>query len=464
MSRSRSLFTWIIIISVIIQGCGVTRKSSEDTLPQPDWVKSRPITPGYYTGIGWAKKTQNVHHYQQTARQNALADLAGGISVTISTNSVIHAFESNLGFREDFSSTIIARTQEDLEGYEIVDSWEDDNNYWVYYRLPVTRHQQVTAEKKARAARLSAGHLDNALESRREGRIRHSLVQLINSMEAIRNYLDEPVQVEFRGDNVLLGNHIFNELSNTISRIEITPVHSLLEAKTGSGIPSSRLKFRVTDQSGNPVSNFPLRAEYTERPLRNNTANTGRDGLAEFGIEVVRSVRSFETFTVRADMELIISEATSDPVIRRLSRQLGVPEANVRINILPPVLKVVTKEENTGNLPPQRSLGETFRRLAIDAGYIINHDSADADYIIRIKAFTKSSGETGIYHNALLNGTISVEQPDGNVVYFRELDSFRGSHFEKERAGEEAFIQAGRRIESSYFREIDEIIRKRVFR
>ncbi|HPF93435.1 MAG TPA: LPP20 family lipoprotein, partial [Tenuifilaceae bacterium] len=119
-----------IIGFVLLLGACVGGKKVQGP-PKPDWVTNRPTSPMYYYGIGAARKSSDVSQYQQAARQNALADMANEISISISSNSVIHAFESNLNFREDFTSTIRAQTQQDLEGYEQVDSWDDENTYWV---------------------------------------------------------------------------------------------------------------------------------------------------------------------------------------------------------------------------------------------------------------------------------------------------------------------------------------------
>ncbi len=451
----------LLILLAAFQGCGPGRAVSETSSPQPDWVRSRPVLPEYYIGIGWAQKTMNIHQYQQAARQNALADLAGEISVTISSNSVLHAFESQLGFREDYTSTIQARTQEVLEGYELTDTWEDQENYWIYYRLPVTRHREITERRRNDAVRLSASYLENAMRSRDDGQIRNSLVQLISSMEAIKNYFDDPLPVEFMGKEIQLGNKIFNELSATISRIDIIPENLTLEIKTGREVPSSLLKFKVLDQTGNPIADFPVVAHYSERPIRNNRTRTGRNGIAGFDIDIIRSSGPFETFTVRADMEVLVAEASADPVVRRLVTRFTAPRGAARINILPPVIMLVVREYNMGHELSHGSLGEVFRESAVEAGYLFDDNPSKADYIIRITSSATATAESGTYRNALLTGSISVELPGGTTIYRRELKGFRGSHFEILQAGEEAYRQAARRMKSSYFREIDETIRKR---
>jgi hypothetical protein len=175
---------------------------------------------------------------------------------------------------------------------------------------------------------------------------------------------------------------------------------------------------------------------------------------------VIRSSKSFETVTVTADMEAILAEATTDHMIRRLITRFSLPECIVRINVLKPVLTIIASEENIGEKLKGGTLRESFRKKAMEAGYIIDDDRSKADYIIRITASAMPGGETGVYRNAVLKGSFSAELPEGIMVFRREFEGFRGSHFDYKRAGEEAFRQAVRRMESSFFREIDEALRR----
>lgn len=106
-------------------------------------------------------------------------------------------------------------------------------------------------------------------------------------------------------------------------------------------------------------------------------------------------------------------------------------------------------------------LTETLRKALSGGGYIISADLSEADYVLKINAATILTGEAGTYRNARLTGSISLEQTDGRIIYVRDLDGFRGSHFSLQTAGEEAFRQAARRTESSFFREIDDAIKRR---
>jgi hypothetical protein len=464
MTLNKPQYLICFYILVLFQACAPGRSVSEPETPRPDWVLRRPIIPGYYIGIGWAQKTSNVHQYMNTAKQNALSDLAGEISVTISSNSVLHAFESKLGFREDFSSTIQARTQEELEGFDVVDTWEDQGNYWIYYRLSAAKHKEIKDKRKNDATRISAGMFENALNSRDRGEFRTSLVQFINSMDALKNYFDDPLQVEFRDRDIQLGNEIFNEISATISQIEIVPLQSQIGIKTGQEIPPSLLRFGVKSRTAGPVSDFPLVAAYSERPVRNNRTRTDREGIAAFGIDVVRSSKTYETFTVMPDIESILAEAGTDPMIRRMITRFSLPEGVIQINITKPVITVISNEKNLGEELAGGSLRESFRKNAMEAGYLINENAAESDYIVEITATTQSGGESGLYKNVILTGSVMARLPDGKTIFHREIESIRGSHFDHVRAGEDAFRQAVRRMDSSIFREIDETLKRNAIR
>lgn len=449
----------ILFSLLLLSSCGGSRKAQTPATPEPEWVKSRPSSQMYYYGIGAANKTSNVSQYQQAARQNALADLASEISISISSNSVIHAFESNLNFSEDLTSTIRSQTQQDLEGYEVVDTWEGVDNYWVYYRLSKAKHQELVEQRKQNAVSQSLNLFSSGMEARDNNNIRLAIVQLIKALEPIKSYFAEPLTVDFRGEEIYLGNRIFKELSTSIANLEIIPVNPLVKVKTGGRISSKLLKYQVNYESEQGISEIPVAVSYSERPIRNNKKRTNSNGVVAFDIDVVRSTRSFENLTATIDLTDILNEATKDPTIRRLITRFNLPQANIRISIEKPVIVIISNEVNLGK--PVGYLSESFRQKAVDSGYLIKADKKDADYILRITAATSKRGETGQFKNVSLEGYISLETSEGNQLYHKSLEGFTGRHFEHDKAGQEAFTDARRKLEISYFREIHEAINKR---
>ena len=452
----------LFVLAFALVGCSGSKKvQGPPPVPQPEWAKNRPTSQVYYYGIGIARKTFDVNQYQQAARQNALSDMAGEISISISSNSVIHAFESNLNFREDFTSIIRAQTQQDLEGYELVDTWEDTENYWVFYRLSKSHYNQLKEQRKNNAITRSLDFFTSGINACDAGNIRQALMQFIKALELIKPYFSEPLPVEFRGSQIYLGNEIFKEFSATLSGLEIIPLNGEVNVKTGHGISASALQFQARFRAFGNISELPLAVSYSEKPIRNNKKRTERNGIASFEIDAVRSTKTHETLTATIDIDEILMEGTSDPVIRRMISRFTLPQGSIRINIEKPIFAIVSNEVNMGEKIIPGILYSSFRRKAIEGGYEIKEKESEADYIVRINVLTKIAGQSGNYKNAVIEGFIKVETPKGNQVYYKSLEGFTGRHFNEKEAGNEALKEVQRRIEVTYFREIHETITKR---
>lgn len=442
--------------------CGGPKKvQGPPPLPQPEWVKSRPYSSTYYIGIGWARKGVDINQHQLTAKQNAQADMASEISVNISTNSVLHAFESNQRFREDFTSTIKAEAQQQLEGFEVVDTWEDQTSYWVYYRLSKVEYQRQKELKKNNAVTISSDLFGKALDARQSGDFRLAIVQFIKALEPLKAYLSEPLPVEFRGKQVFLGNEIFQELSTTISSIDLMPASPEAKVKTGGSLSASNLQFIAKSTLATNVTEIPVVATYSERPIRDNKKRTDRSSNVSFDIPSVRSTKAFETFTVAVDLESLTNEATTELFIRKLVSSLKASSGAIRINIEKPVMVIEANEINLGEKVNPGYLEECFKKKAIESGFLISTDTTEADYIVRISAVSTSTGQSGTYKGASLSGVITVIGASGNQIYNRAIEGIKGSHFEYKVAGEEAFKETRRRLELSYFREVVEAINRK---
>jgi len=460
MRKSLNPF-FFLVFALVLSGCFSTRKAQQPPQsPKPEWVQSRPTSPLYYYGIGAARKTADVSQYQQAARQSALADMAGEISINISSNSLLHAFESNLSYREDFTSIIRAQTQQELEGYEMMDSWDSADSYWVFYRLSKSHYQQLKEQKKSNAVARSLDFFSGGINACDAGNIRQALVQLVKALEPIKPYFSEPLPVEFRGAQIYLGNEVYKELSATLSGLEIVPLQGEVSVKTGKGIDASSLRFQSRFRTIGNVADLPLIVTYSEKPLRNNRKRTDRNGIASFEVDMVRSAKSHETLLATVDMDEILNEGTTDPMIRRLVSRLSLPEGSIRINIAKPTFAIVDSEVNMGEALNPGPLYNVFIKKAMEMGYVIKDKPADADYIVHINTLTRSFGKGDTYKNVALEGHIKVETPEGKRVYYKALEGFSGRHYSEREAGLEAIKEAQRRFEVTYFREICEAISK----
>lgn len=454
----RNQISVLLLAVVIFSSCGGAKKTAE--LPvSPSWVQARPTSQIYYVGIGSARKTTDANGYMQTAKQNALADLASDISINISSNSVLSAFESQQRFFEDYSSTIKADAQKELEGYEVVETWEDASTYWIYFRLSKDTYRKITDDKKQKAAAKALDFYDKAQQNISDGEVRVALVLLVKALEPIKPYFAETIMANYNGKDIFLGNEIIQSISTTLNKIAITGPREL-KVKTGKAIQQNELRFLVNFNQSTPQKGIPLKASYTEKPITQNKSTTEPNGYAGFGIDAVRSSKSAEKFKVNFDFEAIVNEATADFTIRKVLVRFNVPTFEVDINVIKPVFAILSIEKNIGNLTTTSILAEAVKRKLVESSMPIVDKPTEADYVISIDASTVQISESNGYKQAALSVTVSVKGLDGIEVYRKTLDRVLGSHFDIEMAGRNAYAEAAKRIENTVMREIIEVVVK----
>ena len=395
----------------------------------------------------------------QAAKQSALADLASDISINISSNSVLSAFETQQRFFEDYSSTIKADAQKELEGYEIVETWEDLTNYWVYYRLSKDLYKKQVDEKKQKATAKSLDFYDKALKSIEQGDVRVGLVLLVKALEPIKPFFAETIMAKYNGSDIFLGNEIIQLISSTLNSLSITG-SSDTKVKLGQPLTQKDLQFVVNYKANKLQKGIPIKANYSEKPIAQNRAVTDINGAAGFSIDAVRSSKPSEKFSVSMDFDVILYEATTDFAIRKILSKFNVPYTELVVNISKPSFHIASIEKNIGVALTQNIISEAIKRKLVEAAMPIVLSSNEADFVINIDASTVQVSETGGYKQAALSTIISVTSSNGVEVYRKSLDRILGSHFDIEMAGKNAFVEASRKVENSVMREIIEVVVK----
>jgi hypothetical protein len=117
----------LLVVLSVLCSCKtrVVRETNTLAKNQPSWLMHRPVVAGYYTGVGGAKVDPINGNHMELAKNNALNDLVTEISVTISSKAVIHQFENDKVFKEEFESYSNSVIKDHIQDYELVDSWGD---------------------------------------------------------------------------------------------------------------------------------------------------------------------------------------------------------------------------------------------------------------------------------------------------------------------------------------------------
>src|SRR5258706_4487999 len=189
-----------LLFAFLVAGCSpsVTTSSTKknDPNPRPAWLSAKPAEDTYYVGIGHSAK-EGTNNYVQEAKKSALEDLVSDIKVNISSTSVLSQIDANKDFQERYEQIIQTKVADDIEEFEQVDSWQDDRNYWVYYRLSRQRYKEIKDEQKRNAVTLALDFFTKAKQSERSNDLVQALGLYFHGFRAIEKYLAEPIQLDF---------------------------------------------------------------------------------------------------------------------------------------------------------------------------------------------------------------------------------------------------------------------------
>jgi hypothetical protein len=213
--KTKLLFI-LSITGLFILSCGTSKNgvNRKDRSKQPDWVQQRPINSNYYVGIGYANKTLNPTDFQQMAKKRALNDMIGEIKVVVSSNSILSQYQNNANYNQIFATETQVNAQAMVEDFEVIDSWENKTDFYIYYKLSKSDYEAAKRRKLQAAIEQSINFLDNADQLSIKENFMQIMRLRIKALGALQNYINEDVATEYKGKQVYLVNVIVNQIQS----------------------------------------------------------------------------------------------------------------------------------------------------------------------------------------------------------------------------------------------------------
>ena len=459
---------FIILLSVLslLFSCKPSKKivtdKSEISIEQnmPDWVKNHPVSSDYYIGIGIGNKNSQNLEYREQAKKNALNDLASEISVTIKSNSFLFTMESNDSFNEEFKSTIKTEISKDLEGYELVDSWEDESIYKVYYRLSKSEYHQKQKEKKERTLRLCYDLYLKAITA--EEKSDFSLAMNLNAraLLSIKKYWNEINEYNVGNKVIFLENEISANIERILSQIKLETTDKQFELSYTNRY-SNTLKinclFKKEKISSLPLNlNYYKRTKYSESKKRYTEAKTSEaNGAATFLVSDPFMLKEQElTIDVDITKMLNIDKENLNLMKGVLSKYPAI-KMSIPFKIILPEIYIEGNEKSLGNESTNKLLSNTFKENFIKRNYVVVDKKPSDGLTLVILTDTKSEQEQTRLVPAYLNGVISLkDNSSGKTVYNKALSNIKGVHSTADNASLKAYQEASEFINKSLFKDM----------
>ncbi|MFT3885198.1 MAG: LPP20 family lipoprotein [Flavobacteriales bacterium] len=411
---------------------------------RPAWVQARPVSAGDYIGIGLCPKTRP--DYQESAKKNALNDLASEISVKVEGNSLLYTLDRKYAFDEQFTSTINTRTSEQLEGYELVDTYENAGEYWTYYRLSKAEHARIKAEKKARAIGQATDGYGRAQQSLAAGDLKGAFDQDLRALIVMKDYWGENDQVTLNGRQVPLANEVFNDLQRLTSGVRLSALPERCGLNYGNRFKREMLVSAAYAGGGSPraLAQLPLVLSYPGAGGKvTEMKHTDAEGRIRGTVQRVDPDAPAPELLIRLDVDALVSKDLDPTFTRPLIGSLTVPELHVPMDREMPRVFLRGDLTNMGQPVPDAAPALGLKEELTRRGFRFVERASDADLLLDLKASTREGGEASGFYTAYLDVSFSFkDRRTGDTIYEGGRQGVKGIQLTYAKAGLDAYKKA----------------------
>ena len=436
----------LVILVLVALGCKGKQPAVQTPVSteaaRPTWVGSRPVTSGYYVGIGLANK--NRPDAQETAKKNALNDLASEISVTVEGNSLLYTLDRKSTFDESFTSTIKTSSAELLEGFELVDTYENNSEYWTYYRLSKAEHARIKAERKAKAIGIATDLRSRAKASLAAGDLKGAFDQDLRALIAMKAYWGENDIVELNGVQVPLVNALYSDLQQLSSGVafSILPERCVLDYSNGF---KREVVIKARYTGGSSLVQLPVVVTYPGISGKvTELKNTDTDGNLRTTIQrVANDQNTAPEIAVTLNMDELIHTETDQALAKALGSSLTVPQKRAPIDRVMPKVYMRAQESNLGKPVNDAGAASAIRQELTSNGFRFVDREADCDMLLDLTSTTRQGGESNGFFIAYLDITYSIrDRRTKDVIHEGGEQSVKGVQLTFEKAGLDAYKKA----------------------
>jgi len=409
----------------------------------------------YYVGIGHSTKT-GTNNYVQEAKKSALEDMVSEIKVNVSSTSVLTQIDNNQEFRERYEQMIQTTAADEIEEFESVDSWEDDRNYWVYYRLSKQRYREIKEQQKRDAVTLALDYFTKAKQSEGESNPIQALGFYYQGFRAVEKYLAEPITLTWEGKEIILTNEIYASMQKLLDDIQLTATPSQISLNRRVVQGSQSVTVRATSKSNKKVmADLPLKAAFEKGsgdvfPEYKTTP----DGQARILLTKIGSRELEQSVAVTVNL-LSFAGANPSPIFELVSSKMTVPKVSILMAVQRPVVYVTALEKNFGNPRQTLQLTNKIKNYLSKEGFEFTEDKTKAELAMDITSDSEKGAVSGSIYISYVTSVIRVRTThDNKEIYATTLDRVKGYSLDFERASQEAYTKSMEVLENEKLPEL----------
>jgi hypothetical protein len=444
---------FVLMFSVLVfaacKGSKESTSTSQKTtieVPAPEWVGNRPHSPSYYIGIGSCSKFSQPYDYQTIAKKNALNDLASEISVRVQGQTFLNSLEVNKSFSEEFISNVSTSTDAKIEEFEIAGTWENKNEFWVFYRLDKAKYQVQKMTKKSAALNLANDFYQKGIDAEKNANVTAAFDLYMRGIFALKDYWNESNEYMSAAGKVYLDNEIFGAMQKMCGNLRFTDKNKVLLSSENNFSQDILATLSLDSRS---VKGLTVKYSYekAQGPFRSEVLTT-EVGHAAVPVNEVNFANSGNTVTIELDLSklkvLDLDQKVQDGFIQSFKTDRKV----IPVEAVLPSFFINSSELVFGTASSGKVLQSALSGALVSKGLRIASNSGEADFIATIESNTKEGGQANGFVVAFLEMNLVVKnRKTGEIAFSETLSSVKGLQLNKDAAGIEAYKKGKERVE-----------------
>ncbi len=414
----------------------------------PLWVSSRPNNGFKYVGIGVADKGKSSN-YQIEAKKNALYDLSSEIKVNISSNSVLYTVQNNNNFNENFNSLINLTNTDNIEGYQLIDSYENEKQYWVYYTLDKVDYANQKAQKKQQIISKATNLISLSFNDEKNKDFSSCLKKRIQAFGVLTPYLSEEINFDATQTNGIKSVFdLTSVIQQQLQSISLVQQKDLPILKPYQQTYAPLLYSLELSNNKSPLQNFPFVVTSDEEKIKiSEKTSTNNTGQLQLKVNYVEPINQTAAFALSPDISSLMgSDSLGRAGITVLKQFIQTPSLKVQARVNNINIFVTGTEKNFGK-PTNLNLIESIISQKFNGQEVqIVSKPAEADYIIESVAETQEDISSDILENnykiKLAALVISLQLKNNvtqEVIFKTQVNDVYGYANNLEKAGMNAY-------------------------
>ncbi len=437
------------IFTIALLSCASTSFGGKK---KPDWVKKRPVSRLFYIGIAAVEKQAGRQDHIATAKSQALNDLVSEIEVKI-TGDFINQVSERAGMVEDEVKSIVrAQTKTAIEGYELVDTWEDKNYYWAYYRLSKGLWAEIQQKKIDKAKRIALNLYGTAMTKMAERDYSSALTFFCRALQPLQAYPADPLETLYKGDKIYLRETITLAIQDLISRLELIPPAGTQKVKMGQTIRRPYIVKPVyNSDSGSqiPVHHLALKFAFIKgagQLIAKGRSDAG--GIARCRVTKVTAQDKLQLIKAEVDAGAFVQQDSVGKIMRQTILNMPFPSANIVLAVSGLTAYIEVSEQNFGRQISLPQIEPAIKNSLLQNGFSLTDNLSKAEVMIKVDAQSRRGGRShGISVSYVDLNLSATDMRSGEEVYKNSLNGAKGFDLNSfDKAGLNAFKAAAEKI------------------